>query len=60
MPGWLQAFANNQPVTYVINTMRALALGGPIEANLLKSLVWLVGILAVFGPLSVRAYKRAA
>jgi len=28
MPGWLQAFANNQPVTYVINTMRALALGG--------------------------------
>ena len=36
MPGWLQAFANNQPVTYVINTMRALALGGPIEANLLE------------------------
>ena len=29
MPGWLQAFANNQPVTYVVNTMRALALGGP-------------------------------
>ena len=27
MPGWLQAFANNQPVTFVINTMRALALG---------------------------------
>src|ERR1700736_2045611 len=34
MPGWLQAFANNQPVTYVIDTMRALALGGPVEANL--------------------------
>ena len=60
MPGWLQAFANNQPVTYVINTMRALALGGPIEANLLKSLAWLVGILIVFGPLAVRAYKRAS
>ena len=29
MPGWLQAFANNQPVTYVIDAMRALALGGP-------------------------------
>src|SRR5258708_3537486 len=27
MPGWLQAFANNQPVTYVIAPMRALALG---------------------------------
>jgi ABC transporter DrrB family efflux protein len=61
MPGWLQAFANNQPVTYVVDTMRALALGGmPIEANLLKSLAWLAGIFIVFAPLAVRAYKRAA
>jgi ABC-2 type transport system permease protein len=60
MPGWLQAFANNQPVTYVIDTMRALARGGPIEANLLKSAVWLVGIFVVFVPLSVRAYRRAS
>jgi ABC transporter DrrB family efflux protein len=59
MPGWLQAFANNQPVTYVIDTMRALALGGPIETNLWKSLVWLAGIFIVFSPLAVRAYKRA-
>ena len=59
MPGWLQAFANNQPVTYVIDTMRALALGGPIQANLWKSTVWLVGIFVVFAPLAVRAYKRA-
>jgi ABC transporter DrrB family efflux protein len=57
MPGWLQAFANNQPVTYVVDTMRSLAIGGPIEASLWKSLVWLVGILVVFGPL---AYKRAS
>ena len=61
MPGWLQAFANNQPVTYVIDTMRALALGHqPIEANLWKSLVWLAGIFIVFSPLAVRAYKRAS
>jgi ABC transporter DrrB family efflux protein len=64
MPGWLQAFANNQPVTYTINAMRALAIGPaahqPLEANLLKSLAWLVGIFAVFAPLSVRAYKRAS
>jgi ABC transporter DrrB family efflux protein len=59
MPGWLQAFANNQPVTYVIDTMRALALGGPIEASLLKSAAWLAGIFIVFVPLAVRAYKRA-
>jgi ABC transporter DrrB family efflux protein len=61
MPGWLQAFANNQPVTFVINTMRALALGHqPIEANLWKSLAWLAGIFIVFAPLAVRAYKRAS
>jgi ABC transporter DrrB family efflux protein len=60
MPGWLQAFANNQPVTYVVNTMRALAIGGPVEANLLKSIAWLAGIFIVFAPLSVRAYRRAS
>jgi ABC-2 type transport system permease protein/oleandomycin transport system permease protein len=60
MPGWLQAFANNQPVTYVVNTMRAMALGGPIEANLWKSLAWIAGIFIVFVPLAVRAYRRAA
>jgi ABC-2 type transport system permease protein/oleandomycin transport system permease protein len=60
MPGWLQAFANNQPVTYIIDTMRAMAVGGPIEANLWKSLVWLAGIFIVFAPLAVRAYKRAS
>ena len=60
MPGWLQAFANNQPVTYVVDTMRALALGGPVAASLWKSLAWLAGIFIVFLPLAVRAYRRAA
>jgi ABC-2 type transport system permease protein/oleandomycin transport system permease protein len=59
MPGWLQAFANNQPVTYVVDTMRALALGGPVWDSLWKSLLWLVGIFVVFIPLAVRAYRRA-
>ena len=38
--------------------MRALALGGPLEGNLWKSLAWLAGIFIVFAPLAVRAYKR--
>ena len=59
MPGWLQAFANNQPVTYVINVMRSMALGGSIAADLWKSIAWLAGIFIVFAPLAVRAYKRA-
>jgi ABC-type multidrug transport system permease subunit len=60
MPGWLQAFANNQPVTWVIDEMRALALGGPLYSNGWKSLVSLAVIFVVFAPLAVRAYKRAA
>jgi ABC transporter DrrB family efflux protein len=61
MPGWLQAFANNQPVTYIVDTMRGLALGHmPIEASAWKSIAWLAGIFIVFAPLAVRAYKRAA
>ena len=60
MPGWLQAFANNQPVTYVIDAMRGMALGGPIETPLWKGLVWLAGIFIVFLPLAVRAYRRAS
>jgi ABC-2 type transport system permease protein/oleandomycin transport system permease protein len=59
MPGWLQAFANNQPVTYVINAMRSLAIGGPLAADLWKSIAWLAGIFIVFVPLAVRAYRRA-
>jgi ABC-2 type transport system permease protein/oleandomycin transport system permease protein len=60
LPGWLQAFAKNQPVTNVIDTMRSLALGGPIETNLLKSIAWLAGIFIIFLPLAVRAYRKAS
>jgi ABC-2 type transport system permease protein/oleandomycin transport system permease protein len=60
MPGWLQAFASNQPVTIVIDTMRALALGGPIADNLWKSVAWLCGLFIVFLTLAVRAYQRAS
>jgi ABC transporter DrrB family efflux protein len=60
MPGWLQAFAKNQPVTNVIDTMRSLAIGGPIEANLLKSIAWLAGIFIVFLPLAVRTYRKTS
>ena len=40
--------------------MRGLALGGPIARNLIIGLIWLAGILVVFAPLAVRAYKRAS
>lgn len=60
MPGWLQGFATNQPVTIVIDEMRSLALGGPLVLHAWQSAVWLLGIMAVFVPLAVRAYRRAS
>ncbi|MBV9291390.1 MAG: ABC transporter permease [Frankiales bacterium] len=64
MPGWLQAFAVNQPVTHVINALRWMALGDtPLSHNgdnLWLSIVWIVGIIAVFLPLAVRAYRRVS
>ena len=37
MPGWLQVFANHQPVTAAVNATRALMLGGPTTENVLQS-----------------------
>ena len=59
MPGWLQGFAKNQPVTIVIDEMRALALGGPLVQHAWQSALWLAAIVAIFVPLAVRAYRRA-
>ena len=56
--GWLQAFAENQPVTQVVNAMRGLFLGGPTAEYVVASLLWTLGILAVFMPIAVRRYRR--
>jgi len=66
MPGWLQAFANNNPVTIWVNTLRAFTIGdvylhylGETYLGLvLRSALWIAGILAVFVPLSIRVYRR--
>ncbi|HRW38470.1 MAG TPA: ABC transporter permease [Aquihabitans sp.] len=72
MPGWLQAFAAHQPVTVVVNASRGLMLGPEAAAKLeqfgtfttstgsyvLQSIGWIVLILAVFVPLSVRQFNR--
>jgi ABC-2 type transport system permease protein/oleandomycin transport system permease protein len=60
MPGWLQPVAENQPVTAVVDATRALFLGGPVMSDLLQALAWSLGILVVFGWLSVRTYRRTA
>jgi ABC-2 type transport system permease protein len=60
MPGWLQAFANHQPVTVTIDAARNLVLDQPIGWSVVGSIAWSLGLIAVFGPLAVRRYRRAA
>ena len=60
MPGWLQVFANHQPVTAAVNATRALMLGGPTATYVWQSLAWSVGIVVVFAPFAIRRYRRVA
>jgi ABC transporter DrrB family efflux protein len=59
MPGWLQAFANHQPVSAAATAVRALTAGGPTATVVWHSIAWDLGILIVFAPLTVRLYRRA-
>jgi ABC-2 type transport system permease protein len=72
MIDWIRPVANNNPVTFWANLARVLALGDralptdavtqlpsdSLESLLVKSALWIVGILAVFVPLSIRLYRR--
>lgn len=69
-PTWLQGFANANPVTIWVDTVRVLTLGElytesrffpdvPTLGTLLwQSAAWVVGIMAVFATLGVRVYRR--
>ena len=58
LPGFLQAFVKVNPVKDLVDTMRALMLGGDLQKPLLITLAWMVGLVAVFAPLAIRAYRR--
>ena len=60
LPGWLQAWVKVNPVTDVMEAVRGLLVGGPVASPVLTSLAWSAGIVAVFAPLAVRAYRRRA
>ncbi|HET6712261.1 MAG TPA: ABC transporter permease [Actinomycetota bacterium] len=58
MPGWLQAFAEVNPVTYAINATRSLMLGLPLEGWLTGTIVWIAVIVGLFAPLAIVRYRR--
>ncbi|MEV4415680.1 ABC transporter permease [Catellatospora sp. NPDC049609] len=58
LPGWLQAWVKLNPVTDVMAAARGLMLGGPVAVPVTHTLLWSLGLLVVFAPLAVRAYRR--
>ncbi|QDW63163.1 ABC transporter permease [Oerskovia sp. KBS0722] len=60
MPGWLQGFVNVNPVSHLVTAVRELTNNGVLGADAVISLVGAAVIVAVFAPLTVRAYMRKA
>ena len=58
MSSGIRFFAEHNPITYVVNTVRALALGTPIGNNIWYALIWMAVIIAIFVPLGVNRYRK--
>ncbi|MFC3965098.1 ABC transporter permease [Nocardia jiangsuensis] len=58
MPGPLRAFADHQPVTSIIDTVRALFAEQPVGTDIWIALAWCLGILALAYLFAMRTYRR--
>ncbi|RPF21373.1 ABC transporter permease [Myceligenerans xiligouense] len=58
MPGPVRWFAENQPVTSVVETLRALFEGQPVGDDIWIALAWIVGIGSVCYVLALRTYRK--
>lgn len=60
MPGWLRTFAEINPMTAVVDSVRALMIGGPALTPVLTAVAWSTGLTLVFAPLAVHRFRRRA
>ena len=60
MPGALEWFAEINPVTYMVDAMRHLWLGTPAGDKVWGAVVWTLVLIAIFAPIAVSKYRRAA
>lgn len=58
MPGWLQAFVNNSPITHLSTAVRELMAGDWPAADIAWSLGWAGLFVVIFGPVTMRLYNR--
>jgi ABC-2 type transport system permease protein len=57
-PGWLRPYVRNQPVSQITETLRGLATGHVAVGNLAASLAWCLGMVLVFGAITLRLQRR--
>ena len=60
MPTGLQEVADANPVSVVVDALRALWVGAPAGDSIWLAVVWCVVLTAIFAPLAVAKYRRAA
>jgi ABC transporter DrrB family efflux protein len=58
MPSWLKPFTENQPITLVMNTVRAWILGKDPGSDAWQSTLWSLGILVLFFPVAMYFYRK--
>lgn len=54
----IRVFAEHNPITYVVNVVRALVLGTPVGNDIWFALAWIAGIMLVFVPLAIKNYRQ--
>lgn len=58
LPGWLQTWAETNPVTQVMDACRALLNAAPVGDSVIGALIWCAVLFVIFCPLAVVAYGR--
>ncbi|HEV2218087.1 MAG TPA: ABC transporter permease [Candidatus Dormibacteraeota bacterium] len=58
MPGPVRAFAENQPVTSIVNSIRALFEQQPVGGQIWTALAWCVGVMVIASALAMLIYRR--
>jgi ABC-2 type transport system permease protein len=58
MTPWLRTFAENQPVTHMVDAVRSLLIGTPMGDSGWLAVAWCVGILVVSIPTAAWLFKR--
>ncbi len=65
MPGWMQAFARNQPITAMVDAVRAWLVDDPVNSLghtagyfTVRALLWSLAVVALLAPFATSMYAR--